>query len=98
MAGAPFVPPDLEQFGYFIFAMQPDLLTDGDRFADGVTQYGALVREARPVAGGPPVRMPFDRSREERQRRLLADSIEIEDGLHRALLDLAARNTVIAKA
>lgn len=98
LAGAPFVPPDLEQFGFFIFAMRPDLLTDADEFGQGVDRYAALVREARPIAGGPPVRMPFDRSREERQRRLQADAIEIEDALYGALLDIAARNSPARKA
>jgi LDH2 family malate/lactate/ureidoglycolate dehydrogenase len=48
------------------------------------------VRTARPVAGGGAVRMPFDRSRHERQRRLAEDSIEIPDVLFDQLTAIAS--------
>jgi delta1-piperideine-2-carboxylate reductase len=91
LAGAPFVPPDLEKFGFFILALRPDLLSPTDEFTAGVADYAKFVRRARPVEGGPPVRMPFDRSREERQKRLRENAIEIEDTLHAALLGIADR-------
>jgi LDH2 family malate/lactate/ureidoglycolate dehydrogenase len=91
LAGAPFVPEDLEQFGFFILALRPDLLTSAADFEAGVAEYARFVREARPVDGATAVRMPFDRSREERSDRLRRDVIEIEETLYTALVDIAER-------
>ena len=44
---------------------------------------------ARPVAGGSPVRIPFDRSRAERQKRLSENEIEIPDMLATQLAALS---------
>jgi hypothetical protein len=44
-------------------------LTPADDFARTVAGYAQAVRSARPVAGGLPVRMPFDRSPAERAHR-----------------------------
>jgi delta1-piperideine-2-carboxylate reductase len=91
LAGAPFVPPDLSQFGFFMLTLRPDLLGPADTFKAGAAEYARYVRAARPVAGGPAVRMPFDRSREERQERIRRDAIEIEEHLHTALVAVAER-------
>ena len=42
-----------------------------------MSAFAEAVRSARPVAAGELVRMPFDRSRSERQRRLAENAIEI---------------------
>jgi delta1-piperideine-2-carboxylate reductase len=91
LAGAPFVPPDLSQFGFFMLALRPDLLGPADAFKTGAAAYAAYVRAARPVEGGPGVRMPFDRSREERRERIRRDAIDIEEDLHTALVAVAER-------
>ena len=65
--------------------------------ADGAEQWKADVprtptpygRAAGP--GGPPVRMPFDRSREERRRRLAEDAIDVADTVYEALRRVAGR-------
>jgi delta1-piperideine-2-carboxylate reductase len=89
LAGSPFIPPDLAEFGIFILAMRPDLLTSANEFRAGVSEFADTVRQARPIAGGPPVRMPFDRSRAERARRIADDAIEVEDAVYAALLSIA---------
>lgn len=92
LAGGPFIPPDLAKFGFVIVAVRPDLLTSTEEYETGVAEYAEAVRGARPLAGGAPVRMPFDRSRAERRRRLAEDAIEVADAVHAALIDrLAAR-------
>jgi delta1-piperideine-2-carboxylate reductase len=91
LAGAPFVPLDLSEFGFFMLALRPDLLGPADVFKAGVAEYAEYVRAARPVEGGPAVRMPFDRSREEREKRIRRDAIEIEDDLYSALIAVAER-------
>jgi LDH2 family malate/lactate/ureidoglycolate dehydrogenase len=89
LAGGSFSPPELADFGFLIVAIRPDLLTDADAFASGVTAFAADVRAARPVAGGDPVRMPFDRSREERRRRRREDAIDVETSVYSALLAIS---------
>ncbi|HTB18929.1 MAG TPA: Ldh family oxidoreductase [Bryobacteraceae bacterium] len=81
LAGSPAIPPELAGFGYLIIAMRPDLMGPAEAFRQNVSAFAEGVRSARPVAGGARVRMPFDRSRQERQRRLADDAIEIPDVL-----------------
>jgi LDH2 family malate/lactate/ureidoglycolate dehydrogenase len=89
LAGSPPIPPELAGFGYLIVAMRPDLMGPAETFRDNVSNFAKAVRSARPVEGGSPVRMPFDRSRQERERRRAEDAIEIPDVLA-AQLELIA--------
>src|SRR5580692_1755524 len=81
LAGSPAIPPELAGFGYLIVAMRPDLMGPAETFRENVSAFAETVRSARLVAGGAQVRMPFDRSRRERLRRLTEDAIEIPDVL-----------------
>jgi delta1-piperideine-2-carboxylate reductase len=90
LAGSPVIPPDLAQFGFLIVAIEPGAVTDADQWQADVAAYAEAVRAARPVPGGAPVRMPFDRSREERARRLANDAIDVPDAVYDALQRIAA--------
>jgi delta1-piperideine-2-carboxylate reductase len=92
LAGSPPIPPELAGFGYLIVAMRPDLMGPAETFRDNVSTFGDAVRSARPIAGSSPVRMPFDRSRRERERRVTEDRIEIPEILYAQLLQLVERN------
>src|SRR5580658_6767436 len=81
LAGSPPIPPELAGFGYFIVAMRPDLMGPAETFRENVSAFAKALRSARPVANGAPVRMPFDRSRRERQRRLAENAIDVPDVL-----------------
>lgn len=85
LAGSPGGPGELSEFGFLTIALRPDLLTDTPAFLDEVSAYGEAVRGTRPVPGGAPVRMPFDRSRTERARRIAAGVIEVPDAVVTAL-------------
>src|SRR6201986_4213981 len=85
MAGSPPIPPDLAGFGFVIVAMRPDLLGPADKFRENVSAYAQAVRSARPVAGGDAVRMPFDRSRSDRRRRLAPAPLHVPGGLFEQL-------------
>lgn len=89
LAGSPALPPELAGFGMIVITVRPDLLTSPDEFAENVAAYAESVRSARPVAGGPPVRMPFDRSRAERKRRLAEDALEVADTVYQKLAEIA---------
>ncbi len=91
LAGSPTIPPELAGFGYLIVAMRPDLMGPAETFRDNVSTFANAVRSARPVAGDSPVRMPFDRSRRERQRRVAENVIEIPEILADRLTSLASR-------
>src|ERR1700722_17446329 len=91
MAGSPPIPPDLAGFGFVIVTMRPDLLGPADKFRENVSAYAQAVRTARPVADGGAVRMPFDRWRQDRRRRLAADRIDVPDVLFEQLIGIAGR-------
>jgi LDH2 family malate/lactate/ureidoglycolate dehydrogenase len=90
LAGSPAVPPELAGFGMIVIAIRPDLLTSALDFERNVAAYAETVRSARPVDGGPAVRMPFDRSRAERSRRLAEDAIDVADAVYSRLAAVAA--------
>src|SRR5688572_21990926 len=91
LAGSPAIPPEMAGFGMIVIAIRPDLLTPADDFRRDVSAYADAVRGTRPVEGGPPVRMPFDRSRAERRRRLAEGAIEVADEIHSRLSELTSQ-------
>jgi LDH2 family malate/lactate/ureidoglycolate dehydrogenase len=91
MCNAPAMPRDIAAFGCLFVVMSPGLFMPPEAFRAQVSEYAAAVRAARPVAGGPPVRMPFDRSAAERRRRMVEDAIEVPDAIHARLVEVAGR-------
>ena len=85
LAGSSAIPGELAGFGIVIIAIRPDVLTTTDEFLRSVASYAESVRAARPIEGQPPVRMPFDRSRTERRRRLAEDAIDVADAVYSRL-------------
>ena len=94
LAGSPGIPGELAGFGYLIVAVRPDLMGPAETFRENVSDFAQAIRSARPLHPDQPVRMPFDRSRAERARRLAEDAIEIPDPLFKELL---ARSTPPAR-
>lgn len=89
LAGSPVIPPEMAQFGFLIVAIDPGALTAAEQWKTDVAAYADAVRAARPVEGGAPVRMPFDRSREVRRRRLAEDAIDVADPIYDTLRTIA---------
>jgi LDH2 family malate/lactate/ureidoglycolate dehydrogenase len=98
MAGSPPIPPDLAGFGFLIVAIRPDLLGSAETFRQNVSAYAQAVRTARPVPAGEAVRMPFDRSRRDRERRLSEDRIEVPDVLFEQLRRIAGGGVAATSA
>lgn len=88
MAGSAHLPEYMSGFGMVTVAAKPDLLRDRAEFEAEVAAYSRAVRETRPVRGGPPVRMPFDRSRRDRAAVIERDWIEIPDEIHARILEI----------
>ena len=91
LAGSAVIPPELADFGFLVVAIDPAAVTDAGQFQADVAAYADAVRGARPAEAGTPVRMPFDRSRQERRRRLADDAIEVADAVYEGLRAAAAR-------
>ena len=88
LAGSPMLPGQLQEFGFLVIAVRPDLLVDLDTFKRQIADYADIVRSTTPLAGRQPVRMPFDRSRAERARRLAEGVIHVPPAIIAALEDL----------
>ena len=91
MCNSPAMPRDIAQYGCLTVVMSPGLFMPAAEFRQRVTDYAKEVRAARPVAGGPPVRLPFERSAAERRARLASGEIEVDDAVHARLSEVAAR-------
>lgn len=88
MAGSMVIPDDLAGFGMVMIAMRPDLLRDAEAFRADVTAYAEAIRSTRPIAGGGPVRMPFDRSRKDREAARARGTIFVPDEIFEQILAL----------
>lgn len=91
LAGSPMIPGDLSSFGMVIIAVRPDLLTSLDDFKKEVAAYSDAIRSTRPIEGGGPVRMPFDRSRALREERTKGGFVEVPDAIYEQVLRIAQR-------
>ena len=89
LAGSAVIPDDLGKFGMIMICVRPDLLGDTETFKRGVAEYAAEVRATRPIEGGPPVRMPFDRSRRDREAVRAGGVLEVPDVLVEAVRGIA---------
>lgn len=89
MCNSPAMPRDIAEYGCLTVVMSPGLFMPAADFKKNAADYADTVRAARAVAGGPPVRMPFDRSAAERRTRLAADVIEVADAVHAGLVAVA---------
>jgi LDH2 family malate/lactate/ureidoglycolate dehydrogenase len=89
LAGSPVFPKPLEDFGFFVLALQPDLLTPGDEFAAKVSEFSEAMRTTRPADEDVPVRMPFERSAARRAAQLAAGGFDVDPSVLNAVRALA---------
>ncbi|MCJ1301805.1 hypothetical protein MMC08_004606 [Hypocenomyce scalaris] len=88
LAGSPSMPPNLAEFGYLIIAINPAMFRPIEEFKREIDDFSAAMRSSPPVQGGPSLRMPFERSNEQRKRVLASGHIEVEDKVIDALKKL----------
>ncbi|WP_417264428.1 Ldh family oxidoreductase [Celeribacter sp.] len=88
MAGSAPLPDDMTGFAMVMVAAKPDLLRDAAEFEADVATYAQVIRDTRPVTGGPTLRMPFERSRRERGEAEARGWIEIPDEIYRTILEI----------
>lgn len=90
MAGSAILPDDMSGFGMVMVVAKPDLLRDRGEFEAEVAAYRDAIRSTRPIKGGAPVRMPFDRSRRDRATIEARGYLEIPDRLHGQIMEFLA--------
>ncbi len=88
MGGAAADPVGVSDCGFFLFVVDPGLLTSVDDYRQRVSAYADSLRTTRPLDPAKPVRVPFERSAVERERRLVADVVEVPDETYEALVKL----------
>ena len=91
--GAATAPQGVSDCGFWLLVVDPGLLTDADDFRRRAAEYADLIRATRPADTSRPVRVPFDRSAAERDRRRRRGSVEISDETYAALIAVTAPAT-----
>lgn len=88
--GAAGAPHGVSDCGFWLLVMDPGLLTGPEDFRHRAARYADHVRATRPADEDRPVRVPFDRSAAERDRRRREGTVEISDETYAALIKVAA--------
>lgn len=77
-AGSAATPEHLAGFGYMIVAINPGIFRPIEEVLKEADEYRDFVRSAKPVKGSrDPVRMPFDRSYQNRTAAIERGTVEI---------------------
>ncbi|WP_210602847.1 Ldh family oxidoreductase [Brevibacterium oceani] len=89
MTGSPAIPTQtIGDLGFLLILIDPELLRDRDEYKHNVAEHAERIRTARPEREGPPVRVPFDRSRRQREAARERGSIDVDSVVVEALTSL----------
>ena len=88
MTGQVTGPGPQRDSGLLILAVNPSLFSNGEDFPARVAEYAQSIRDTRRLDPAEPVRVPFDRSIAERNKRLALDAIEVPDEVVSTLRDI----------
>lgn len=77
VAGSSARPEGLSGFGYLVMMFDPAILRPIDEVKKEADEYGEWLRSAKPLDGGPSVRMPFDGSYERRKTAFERGTIRV---------------------
>lgn len=91
LAGSPISPQPLRDFGFFVFAMQPDLLGAGGTFAASVSDFADAIKSTRRQDETIPVRMPFEGSEVRRKKNISAGGFDVDTAILEAVTALAQK-------
>lgn len=86
MCGAPAAPEGVRDCGFFLFVINPDLLTSGTDYRERASLFAAALRRTKPLDPNQPVRVPFERSAADRAARLAAGQVDVPDAVYRSLM------------
>jgi LDH2 family malate/lactate/ureidoglycolate dehydrogenase len=88
LAGSPASPPNLAEFGFLVIAIKPDLFRPIEEFKEQVDGYAKSLRSSKPLPGQSPLRMPFERSADDRAKALSRGYIELDETVVSSLKNL----------
>lgn len=91
LAGSSSLPPDMEDFGFFIMAVDPAKFRPVDDFKKEVDEFTKRMHECPPLSGANQLRMPFERSNRKREATRASGVIEVEPEVVEKLRALATR-------
>lgn len=80
VAGAPALPPNLENFGFLVMVINPAMFTPLEEFKSEVDKM-IDAWHAAPSLSGSPMRVPFERSNKLRSENRANGYIEVEAGV-----------------
>lgn len=90
LTGSPARSGGVGDLGFLVVAIDPSLFEDGGSYEERVAEFARWIRQTRPQRPGTPVRVPFDRSRQQRRDTARADSIAVEEVVLDGLLAIAS--------
>ncbi|KAI1612432.1 Malate/L-lactate dehydrogenase [Exophiala viscosa] len=89
LAGAPAHTGHLDGWGLLVIAIDPEMFRPIEDFKKEVDTYSDTIRSSQPLKGNGPIRMPFDRSWEIRERTRQGGIVQVEksvvDGLQKLI-------------
>ncbi len=85
MGGASGAPKKTHDCGFFLLVINPELLSSAEDYQQRVAEFADNMRSTRPVDPSRPVRVPFERSAADRNKRRSENRIEVADEVHHAL-------------
>ena len=88
LAGAPAHTAETGGWGLLVLAMDPEMFRPIDEFKKEVDAYSETIRSSKPLEGLGPVRMPFDRSWEIREKIRQDGSMQVEKSVVDRLQEL----------
>jgi delta1-piperideine-2-carboxylate reductase len=89
LAGSPAFPPNLQDFGFFIIAVDPGLFRPVEEFKAEIDAFSEAMRQSPPRPGKQgPLRMPYERSSNLRARTVEAGEFEVDERVVHMLRDI----------
>jgi LDH2 family malate/lactate/ureidoglycolate dehydrogenase len=85
MGGASGAPRKTHDCGFFMLVVDPELLSSSEDYKMRVAEFSDNMRSTRAVDPLRPVRVPFERSAIEREKRRAENKIEVADEVYEAL-------------
>lgn len=91
MCDAPVISPGMSEMAYLVVVIDPKILMPEGDYPNRVSELSEAIRSSRPVDKAHPVRMPFDRSQAERERRKKTNTVEVPKPVYDSLVAMAAK-------
>ena len=92
MCDAPVISPGMSEMAYMVVVIDPKLLMPEGNYPERVKELSQSIRSAKPVDPDKPVRMPFDRSFSDREKKRKEGHIEVPQKVYESLQKMLIKN------